>query len=203
MDKSHLPGTAFRGRQPFLRPWALWGREWHRKGGFLSHYLIQWVGLLSLCDLKRGPWTRAEASLVLLSNTETTSPRTQWTRICSLTDPGNSYAHQSVRGTVSSVGEEKLGWQKCQVCAVSSIWCRRWSWQMARTSFRGLCGEVAWTEDGSMTNGASIQKRPPPIAPVGVGLSLHFWLVYFEALKFWSSPIYPFFFYCLCFWCHI
>ena len=35
-----------------------------------------------------------------------------------------------------------------------------------------------------MASGASIQKRLPPIAPLGVGLSLHFWLVYFEALTF-------------------
>lgn len=123
------------------------------KGGFLSHYLIQWVGLLSLCDLKRGPWTRAEASLVLLSNTETTSPRTQWTRICSLTDPGNSAMHIKVwRHCLLSQ------WGKVGVAEVSGVCSQQHLVQTmeladGRASFRGLCGEVAWTENGSMTMG--------------------------------------------------
>ena len=201
MDKSHLPGTAFRGRQPFLRPWALWGREWQRKGGFLFHYLIQWIGLLSLCDLKHGPQTRADASLVLLRNTETTSPRNQWTRIC---------RPRQFTCTLKCERHCLLSqWGKLGVTEVSGVCSQQHLVQMMELSdgkdrrFRGVCGEVAWTEDGSMDSGASIQKRLPPIAPLGVGLSLHFWLVYFEALTFWSSPIYPFFFYCLCFWCHI
>ena len=83
------------------------------------------------------------------------------------------------------INEEKSGQQKHQVCAVSSIWCRRWGCQMERAG--GSWEPVERRlELGMPPYPAGLQSRrgTPPIAPLGMGLSLHFLIVYFETLKF-------------------